>query len=76
MLLLECCRQVFKARVVQHLKSCIIVILVCLKARAEHPEELLAWLSLRKGRSTASLCSQVHCKGKAGGDRVALSSKS
>lgn len=65
----------FKARVVQHLKSSIVVIFVCLKACAEHPGVPLAWLSLRKGRSTASLCSQVHGKGQEGGDRLALSSK-
>lgn len=66
----------FKTRVVQHLKSSVTVIFVCLKVRTEHPGALLPWLSLRKERSTASLCSQVHGRGQAGGDSVALSPKS
>lgn len=49
-----CCRQeVCKARVVQHVKSSVAVIFVCLKARAEHPGAPLPWLSLWKGRSAA-----------------------
>lgn len=37
----------------QHLKSSVAVIFVCLKAHAEHPGAPLSWLSLRKRRSTA-----------------------